>query len=331
MKPSWVLSDEERNRRFNKFNRINMKTVSKESDAVRRKASIRLPELYMTFTVEEQIMLEDIQNKFKVNQTTWLKNLLLLDRNAGVNLIEASFQITPLTFRTYQVLEKAFQLYFLQNIVPQFTQGTKLTMKDISQITSGDNGGIAHQFKVSQCLKIKDVEGEVKEERPAACKTEGDHCPISKQLNDVTSNKDIVESLNLTSMMNKLSLVNEKPKFPSYDELFPSKWANNKTLEERHKEIVSKIQKWPKDDTNEFDSNLALLMTLILLFNADFNTTVDKGVVENIQIKYILLLERYLRSKLSPEESNKKFLEAMLLLSYTKEVWEMNKLHLIQK
>jgi len=30
---------------------------------------------------------------------------------------------------------------------------------------------------------------------------------------------------------------------------------------------------------------------------------------------------------MSPELANKKFLEAILLLSYTKEVWDMNKLY----
>ena len=38
-----------------------------------------------------------------------------------------------------------------------------------------------------------------------------------------------------------------------------------------------------------------------------------------------------LRSKMSQELANKKFLEAMMLLSYTRELWEMNELYMMWK
>jgi hypothetical protein len=36
-------------------------------------------------------------------------------------------------------------------------------------------------------------------------------------------------------------------------------------------------------------------MTLILAFNADFYTLVKRGKVEEIQMKYIMMLKRYIR------------------------------------
>ena len=84
MKPSWVLSDEERNRRFNKFNKVNIKSVNSSDKQMKKPPPSRIPHLYMTFTMEEQKTLEDVHTKFNVCQRTWLKNLLLLDRNAGV-------------------------------------------------------------------------------------------------------------------------------------------------------------------------------------------------------------------------------------------------------
>ena len=76
MKPSWVLSDEERNRRFNKFNKV--KSVNPEDRKSRpaTASQLRLPELYMTFTMEEQKLIDDIQKKFKFCQQAWLRNLL---------------------------------------------------------------------------------------------------------------------------------------------------------------------------------------------------------------------------------------------------------------
>ena len=82
MKPSWVLSDEERNRRFNKFNKLNVKSVNPEDRKSRPAAAsqLRLPELYMTFTMEEQKLIDDIQKKFKFCQKAWLRNLLIFGR-----------------------------------------------------------------------------------------------------------------------------------------------------------------------------------------------------------------------------------------------------------
>ena len=77
MKPSWVLSDEERNRRFNKFNKLQLKSPSSDKMSTARKsANIRVPELYITFTMEEQKLIGFIQNKMSFCQQSWLRNLL---------------------------------------------------------------------------------------------------------------------------------------------------------------------------------------------------------------------------------------------------------------
>ena len=75
MKPSWVLSDVERNRRFNKLNKINVKSVNPAAVS-----QLRLPELYMTFTVEEHKLIDDLQRKFNFCQKAWLRNLLIFGK-----------------------------------------------------------------------------------------------------------------------------------------------------------------------------------------------------------------------------------------------------------
>ena len=175
MKPSWVLSDEERNRRFNKFNKVNIKSVNSSDKQLKKLPSSRIPELYMTFTKEEQKTLEDVHTKFQFCQKTWLKNLLLLDRNAGVNMIEAAYQVAPIKFQTWKVLQKAFHMYFVQNVVPQFIEVDNLPTNDKSQIINGRNSGMAHLFKSSQCLKITP-------NSPQVCKKESEMCPMQKQV-----------------------------------------------------------------------------------------------------------------------------------------------------
>ena len=75
MKPSWVLSDDERNRRFNKLNKLNLKSVKPAAAS-----QLRLPELYMTFTLEEHKLIDDLQRKFNFCKSAWLRNLLIFGR-----------------------------------------------------------------------------------------------------------------------------------------------------------------------------------------------------------------------------------------------------------
>ena len=76
MKTTWVLSDEERKRRFSKFNKIKMQRSGKAS---------QLPELFMVFTVEEKAALGDIGAKFQPQYcpTTWLTILMTINRSTG--------------------------------------------------------------------------------------------------------------------------------------------------------------------------------------------------------------------------------------------------------
>lgn len=76
MKPSWVLSDEERNRRFNKLNKL--KSSNSNKTLAKKEPSIRVPEIYITFTLEEQKLIEFIQKKFNFCHKSWLRNMLII-------------------------------------------------------------------------------------------------------------------------------------------------------------------------------------------------------------------------------------------------------------
>ena len=45
----------------------------------------------------------------------------------------------------------------------------------------------------------------------------------------------------------------------------------------------------------QFDTTMVVLMTLILVFHADFYTLINRDKLEKIQMKYIMILHRYLR------------------------------------
>merc|ERR1712088_613742 len=184
--------------------------------------------------------------------------------------------------------------------------------REFSQLINGTNLYVAHTFKTSLCITLPCIKKESDDVSQGVAQNAGNGgCPMSRQVKEL-DNLDLHES---------------NPSMPAYDDLYPAHWANNDELERRHLELMLKIKKWPMNDKNEFDCNLVLMMMLILFFDTHANSLAKSENVGKIQLKYSLLLQRYLKSRMVVERANKKFLEAMLLLSETRELWEMNQLH----
>ena len=186
MKTSWVLSDEERNRRFNKFNKINIKSVSGDkSQTIKKVPPSRLSELYMAFTLEEQQVLENIQNKFKGQycNDTWLKKLLLLNRDAGINLIESAYRVKPIKYETWTWLVQSWSMQFSQNILPHFTKGHNIPSREFSQLINGTNLYVAHTFKTSLCITLPCIKKESDDVSQGVAQNAGNGgCPMSRQV-----------------------------------------------------------------------------------------------------------------------------------------------------
>jgi len=308
-----------------------MKSVSSDkSQTIKKAPPSRLSELYMAFTLEEQLQLENIQNKFKGQycNDTWLKKLLLLNRDAGINLIESAYRVKPIKYETWTWLVQSWSMAFSQNILPHFTNGYNIPSREFSQLINGTNLYVAHTFKTSLCITLPCIKKESDEVSQGVADNAGrGGCPMSKQVKELAASKHDVENLELSKMLEELNLQESTPRMPAYDDLYPEHWANNDHLESRHRELMLKIKKWPMNDKNEFDCNLVLMMMLILFFDTHANSLAKSENVGKIQLKYSLLLQRYLKSRMVVEHANRKFLEAMLLLSETRELYEMNQLH----
>ena len=103
-----------------------------------------------------------------------------------------------------------------------------------------------------------------------------------------------MDSKDLSMIISRLQMA-WTPKFPTYHEVFPPGWTGEQEVENRHEQIMRKIQTWPFDESNQFDHTMLLLMCLVLLFSADFDTLRRSDLVENVQLKYSTLLQRYLK------------------------------------
>ena len=128
-------------------------------------------------------------------------------------------------------------------------------------------------------------------------------------MKELAANK--YEDSELSRMLDNLNLQESTPSMPAYDDLYPPHWANNEELERRHLDLMLKIKKWPMNDKEvrtqnpeklfnllsafQFDCNLVLMMMLILFFDTHANSLANSENVGKIQLKYSLLLQRYLK------------------------------------
>ena len=131
------------------------------------------------------------------------------------------------------------------------------------------------------------------------------------QVKELASNKYDVENLDLSTMLDNLNLKESTPSMPSYSDLYPSHWANDPAVEEKHLQLITKIKTWPMNDKHEvrnrnifvkyllfpfqFDCNLVMMLMLVLFFDTNSNPLAKSESVGEIQLKYSLLLQRYLK------------------------------------
>jgi len=154
-------------------------------------------------------------------------------------------------------------------------------------------------------------------------------CAVSAKVHSLLEDSSLMASLDMSSVLSRLDLskTSADTRRPAYDNLYPHNWVGDQQNERRHREAFIKLTSWPAYSVgyqkNKFDYLLVSLMTVILAFNADFYTLLERDKLEKIQMNYIKVLNRYLRSRLPEETANSKFLEAMMLIAHTRNAWEI--------
>ena len=144
MKGTWGLSDQERERRFHK-----LKKGKKSAPLSLSRPSV----LYLSFSVEENRILENLQSNFLV---PWLKNLLMFDRDAGINLIEYAFGFAGPKMDTWMAFKKSMKLNFIRFILPRFSELVDLSSHDIGQLMISPTSGIAQFFRSCYVIHMGD-------------------------------------------------------------------------------------------------------------------------------------------------------------------------------
>ena len=160
MKITWVLSDEERDRRFNKLKKSRKNIIN--SVSIQTKPSVARPSvLYLAFSTEEQKFIEDLTLKFQV---PWLENLLIF-----VDLIKYAFGREELKFEHWGTFKTSMRLNFIRYILPRFPELEDLSSHDISQIMNSQAAGIAQFFRSCHMFRTGSILERTSEHCPVSC------------------------------------------------------------------------------------------------------------------------------------------------------------------
>ena len=140
MKINWVLSDQERCRRFNKLKKVKGQIGQSFKKTICSVFSISL-------SIEEGKIIEDLYVKFKV---PWLQDMLVYDRESGINFIRSVFGDDSLKYETLETYKRYICNNVIRFILPRLTQESDLCTSDIGQILNSPASGIVKTFCQAQ-------------------------------------------------------------------------------------------------------------------------------------------------------------------------------------
>lgn len=295
MRVTWVLSSEERARRFTK--------------AAPKDDTMALPlskPLVVHFSTEEQLMMEHVDSKFEM---PWLEYFFLYNRLAALNWIEYTFCNKDLDLRTWKVLGDSMSSNFSEILMPKLQElwSTELSPESRNVLCSRSSklvnffrGCFAVRVPLESCQGTKPYLTSLRGQVPAFLDNQRDVLDL-ETINSLSRN-GVLDECNINVI--------------SCNELYSG--------DERIVPLVRKVQRWPLASDGHWIPHLISLMSLILMFSlvqtSDFYS---QKLFERNQLHYSLIMQRYLRFHLRHErEANEKFLEAMLLIADVKEATE---------
>ena len=236
MKSEFVLNNEEKERRYNKINKVH-------KNAFNQNQTIPRPSI-MQFSISlfEKKIHDDIYSKL---QLPFLQNFVMFDRSAALNVIKYVYGIAGLEIGSWRAFKNSESFHFRKYILPSFPELAELSAHDVGQITNSSASGIAMFFR---CCQVFCMESDVK----GKLKNNPESYFVSDRVQCISGNPDIVSALDLSDILSRLDLSKDvtDTRMPTYEELYPANWAGDRAKEEMHKKVVLNILSWPRGENN---------------------------------------------------------------------------------
>ena len=182
-------------------------------------------ELFMKITMEEIKLINEMGGRFKMmSQEYWHDCIKNIEEEFALNIVESAFGLSSYKYGPWCMMLDLMELYFIQNVIPDFFKVCNLNFVDMNQIIDGIGPTLANLFKI--CLYLKDISN------PNLHDVFGfkspEDCPYKAHMTTLV-NEPVEKSkeLELSFYLCQLALdEGRSPNFPTYDEVYPEGWAN---------------------------------------------------------------------------------------------------------
>ena len=321
MRIPWVLP--KTGKRNSSSNKINVNKTRRElgSNISSFKLSPNISTPVMSLTKEEINFIGYLNNEIMANSLKGI-DVFIHDKMQFVNdlayYVDRGYKFSDSFCKDFNLMcltSVHYITYFLSEI--QELSGT------VARVLFDENVPIMKQFKCSVVM-------------------EGEFYPLTW-----LSQK---YGLSSSSSSSSSSSVQNRP-VVYYHQIYVSPWAETLEDEELHQSLVQKMWRWPRmlnvedeaartkssngeleEEDDEQDPVMVLLMQIIMFFNP-LDILPDRGLskedrekINQIQLKFSLLLHRYLRYRYGSKDSNipnKKLGQGFMNLSYAREVHDI--------
>merc|ERR1711976_812055 len=322
MRPSWILSDEERVRRFHGRN------ISEKSEKSKKSKLVKIPKgspTKLEADTEDGMIVDDDTGSVGAHSSgsgsdivesfdpvemdrdfiaklsemmtrvcTWRHDDI--ERHVLKDLLLVTLHGSPLSISTAAHLDEIINSRSRSclQLIPEFQS---LCPSDQAAILE-NNLPLIHRFRQAVCL----------------------HAPFMSwsRIMELLLGPEIIknESENLPT-----DLSGSPKKQFKYEDLFTSPWCPSEEVEKMHKALMEDISSW----VDYHDHVQHILIILILAFNHDFLDLKGRSQVEKIQLKYVILLQTHLRSKYSNSIAASKLTKAVMLPAVAREIVQVTK------
>jgi hypothetical protein len=260
MQVEHVLSDVDRDRKFNKLSKVVNKSVR-----VMGVSNLIPPRLEMPFTMEEYLRLDRVRSAFRSFVNQKYEQFFQTEKEGLGHLAQVSY------------FGGVIQYDFWKKFI------------DASDLISQE---VMLNLEVMSSLNLED--------RFALIRSNG--LPTYSFMESVYTDETDPTLCICLSILHDQRLTNDVPVI-RYNSIYASPWASTADDETRHRELITKMKSWvfPDRDLENgvvgFDSNLMILMRMLISFNTDNVQLRDPASCNQIRDQFSFMLYRYLKNR----------------------------------
>ena len=294
MKVTWVLPDEERNRRFNKLAKV-------KRQQQKAKSPMNPAKQPMMSTTNEEILKIQKVNKF-VNTKAYeaFKRKVFGNPQLLKEFLNAGYFGEKISRNFVDSFVSVCSIY-VELIFCCAEELSALSNKD-KKLLLDKNGPLVNRFKSAMFL-------------------DDDESCLCKGLESARISGNFPELEEINTKLRTLGMEGKTKPVIKHDQFFPTSTYEDAV---KQKELTAKMKDWARQyPGGPIDDVQSTLMRLVIASSPDFIELERPDLVAKAQLKYATLLQSYLKSKYGLDEARRRFGAGLMIIAHAREANEV--------